>query len=199
MIERDSMAGEQDVLSPLAGKLLNLDRAAAYQKLVVDGPGNQAAKGMLEGLAPAQLLSAAVREPEMGRGLLAGLWLWHDWLDESHEIAQSMPSPTGSFWHAIMHRREGDFNNSKYWYARAGRHPIFDSLGVHAAQALNPLPADKTLLRVLRDGWDADALVDLVQELHAHPNDARLPAARALQQIEWRLLFEHCARHAASS
>ncbi|MGB1126733.1 MAG: hypothetical protein ACPG4Q_16145, partial [Phycisphaeraceae bacterium] len=38
----------------------------------------------------------------------AGLWLYVDELDRSHEYSQSIHTPTGSFWHAIMHRREGD-------------------------------------------------------------------------------------------
>jgi hypothetical protein len=38
----------------------------------------------------------------------AGLLLWNDDLDASHTIAQDIEDVTGSYWHAIMHRREGD-------------------------------------------------------------------------------------------
>lgn len=58
--------------------------------------------------------------------LKAGLWLYVDELERSHEISQNLPSPLGSLWHAIMHRREGDFSNSKYWYRQAGTHPLPD-------------------------------------------------------------------------
>ena len=47
---------------------------------------------------------------------LAGVWLLHDYLDESHTISQRIDTPSGSFWHGIMHRREGDFSNAKYWF-----------------------------------------------------------------------------------
>jgi hypothetical protein len=104
---------------------------------------------------------------------------------------------TFSFWHAIMHRREGDFSNSKYWYAKADEHPILPSIGVHVGTAINHLPADKSLLRVLRGGWDPDAFVDLVEDVSSRPGDPRLPAVVAIQRIEWQMLFDHCTREAA--
>src|SRR5690554_1595201 len=56
--------------------------------------------------------------------LEAGLWLYIDELDRSHTISQRMHDATGSFWHGIMHRREGDFGNSHYWFRRTGDHPV---------------------------------------------------------------------------
>src|SRR5688572_1252116 len=47
----------------------------------------------------------------------AGLWLLHDFLEESHAISQDDESdPDRNFWHAVMHRREPDAWNSKYWW-----------------------------------------------------------------------------------
>lgn len=56
---------------------------------------------------------------------LAALWQtkagqWH----EAHEIAQEIPSKTGSRIHGLLHAIEGDFGNSAYWYQRAGNPPI---------------------------------------------------------------------------
>lgn len=64
-------------------------------------------------------LSAAVR---------SGLLLWNDDLDASHTLSQDIHDSTGSYWHAIMHRREGDAGNSKYWWRRTGAHPAFDAV-----------------------------------------------------------------------
>src|SRR5947209_3766436 len=81
----------------------------------------------------------AVSDDAMARACLGGLWLRFDFLDESHKISQEIETPTGSFWHAIMHRREGDFANSKYWWRRVGKHPalVGDPLAfVDAVEAL---------------------------------------------------------------
>jgi hypothetical protein len=53
---------------------------------------------------------------------LKSLWLalrgrW----EESHNIAQDIPSADGSWLHALLHLIEGDIGNAHYWYARARR------------------------------------------------------------------------------
>ena len=58
----------------------------------------------------------------------AGLHLLNDDIDGCHQIAQDNTSSDGSYWHAILHRRESDYSNSKYWYRRIGNHPIFAKL-----------------------------------------------------------------------
>lgn len=77
-------------------------------------------------------LAAFTAPGEMGRALHAALWLYHDFLDESHEISQGLHSPTGSLLHAVMHRREPDAWNSKYWLRRVGDHPVYAEIGAAA-------------------------------------------------------------------
>lgn len=101
-----------------------------------------------------------------------------------------------AFWHAIMHRREGDFSNSKYWYEKVGRHSILPAIGANVGEAINPLAADKSLLRLLRDGWDPKAFVDLVKDVNSDPGDPRLRTVIAIQRVEWQMLFDHCTRRA---
>ena len=45
-------------------------------------------------------------DPDAADACLAGIWLLHDFLEESHRISQGIPTSTGSYWHGIMHRRE---------------------------------------------------------------------------------------------
>jgi len=57
-----------------------------------------------------------------------GLWYALDALDAAHAIFQDDPSPEGSYWHGMLHRREGDFPNAKYWLHRAGRIPALEAI-----------------------------------------------------------------------
>ena len=193
----NGFSGAVDTLSKLTHQLISLRQPAVYDRLTVRGKGNDDAREILEMIQPDQLLSVPVIRVDAAQAMLAALWLWHDWLDQSHKISQDLHSLDGSFWHAILHRREGDFSNSKYWYAKAEGHPILPAIGANVAAAINHLPADKSLLRLLRDGWDPDALVDLVAEVSRAPADPRVSTVRAVQRLEWRMLFDHCARRAS--
>jgi len=185
-----------DPRSPLALKIINAN-PNAYERLVVDGLAGEGALELLLNVTPSQLLSAPVKSQSDADAMLAGLWIWNDDLKESHAIVQQHEGdPTHSLWHAILHRREGDFGNSKYWFARCRNHPVLQILGAQAPSVLNSLPADKSLLRLIMDGWSPDALVDLVEQVHKRPDDPRFDVAVALQKLEWRTLFDHCVRAA---
>src|SRR5262245_55121269 len=69
---------------------------------------------------------ALIRQDETPAGELAPLLraLWHDargsW-DRAHEVAQGVETRDGAWVHAYLHRKEGDPDNARYWYRRAGR------------------------------------------------------------------------------
>lgn len=184
------------LLTTAAHDLLQLDAAKAYRRFVVDGPGNPAAKERLKTLSPASVLNKPVVRTDEGAAILSGLWLWHDWLDESHTISQGIHSATGSYWHAIMHRREGDFSNSKYWYAKCRRHPVMEAMAKKAPEIVRSSPGGAKISSVVTGGWDPDAFVDLAEEVHAIDGDPRAEALIALQKAEWESLFELTCRAA---
>src|SRR4051812_23078703 len=56
-----------------------------------------------------------VRMPHDAECLRAALWLLFDYMKESHDLSQNIPTPSGSYWHGILHRREPDPPNARYW------------------------------------------------------------------------------------
>lgn len=77
-----------------------------------------------------------IRDPRMAACALAGLHLWNDSFNASHNLCQGIDSTTGSYWHGLCHRREGhrgeglasNLGNAKYWFRRVGDHPAFDAV-----------------------------------------------------------------------
>lgn len=188
-----------DPLSTAARRVLRINKDHAYTALVlpsfVSGPAE--AYELLDTLSPAGLFDGNVADPHAAACVHAGLWLWHDFSEAAHRIAQVIETPAGAFWHALLHRREGDFANAKYWYAQCRGHVSLATIGAQVADLLRDAPADKTLLKLALDGWSGAAFVDLVETVHARPNDPRHGLAVVLQQIEWRLLFDQCVREVA--
>lgn len=114
--------------------------------------------------------------------------LWVDDLDSSHEVSQSMPGREGSYWHGIMHRREPDYSNAKYWFRKVGSHPIHADLTqwVTAHVACNEVTDELDL-----KAWSPDRFVDLCHAKAASQGEMR-EALKAIAAAEWFLLFNHC-------
>jgi hypothetical protein len=60
--------------------------------------------------------------PSSVSAAVTGLW-WDakgDWT-KAHEAAQRQDDAAGAWVHAYLHRKEGDLENARYWYRRAGK------------------------------------------------------------------------------
>jgi hypothetical protein len=138
-----------------------------------------------------KLINAA-RVPGPSRDCLeAGLWLLADDLDRSHRICQDVGTIYGSAWHATMHRREGDFWNSKYWWRRASG--LKWTGIVEKCRTALPRPPATLAARLSRESsYDAAGFVDLVEAHHADRAREIVDALIAIQRIEWITLFEEC-------
>lgn len=137
-------------------------------------------------------------DEDAARCCLAGLWLHHDFLDESHAISQEIDTVDGSYWHAIMHRREPDYWNSKYWFRRVPQHAIDEPLVAQARElaARHQLDAAAEYLAT-QSSWDALRFVDLCEAV-ARGKSSCEQLAREVARAEWRLLFDYCYQMATS-
>jgi hypothetical protein len=138
-----------------------------------------------------------VRDRDMAAACRAGLWLCHNYLDESHAISQELHTTTGSYWHALMHRREPDFSNAAYWFRRVGTHPVYEALHQAAAELAADAPPVAAFLRT-QAVWEPFAFIDLC----AAALVGRAPCEALCLQIqkrEWELLFDWCYRQAVGA
>jgi hypothetical protein len=177
--------------APALAELLRPPRLAPL------GPGkpDAALRGRLQALADDTAFAPhPVRDRSMADACRAGLWLYHDFLDESHAISQELHSAEGSYWHAVLHRREPDYSNSKYWFRRVGSHAVFEPLREEAARLAGDAPGPAAFLG--RQGsWDPFAFVDLCEASSAE-RAACHELCRQVQRVEWELLFDWCYRRA---
>ena len=157
-----------------------------------------------------------------GRQLIAaGIWLLADDLDVAHQICQKIPTVEGNAWHAVMHRREGDFGNASYWWERSrGVRWASPLCGVRAGEGglaacvASELaaycrdgamaPAAAAWLRELTEGqggetYDPMTFVELVQAGHHTPDGAWRNLLLRVQRLEWASLMVTCLGGAAKS
>ena len=76
------------------------------RRLASLGPGtpNRSVQSKLSGLKVEEAFAPhSLTDRDMANACLAGLWLYHDFLDESHTISQDLPTAEGSYWHARLH------------------------------------------------------------------------------------------------
>jgi hypothetical protein len=181
-------------VSGMAGTILE-----ALQPLLATPEPPELGPGPRRGVKPERGLSGELNElfhrfplPQTSQQLIRALvLLWHDHLDASHTISQGIETPDGAFAHGIMHRREPDYANAKYWFRRVGAHPCFPEIATRATALLRSEPA--LLNALIKDGeWDAFAFVDACERAARHPG-ARERALREVQRIETAVLLEHCA------
>ena len=191
-------------LASLAARLQNRD---TLPPLVPKETWNEGLQAILEDLDPAEIVGQDDVDSGSAVSVKSGLLIWNDSMDPAHELLQDATDATGSYWHGIIHRREPDFSNAKYWFRRVGDHPIFPALREQALGVFRSV-ADTSEYARLRlaslekgDHWDSIAFVDwceqAVKKSNDYPDETDLLEAVQLREIE--LLVTHSYRQAVRS
>ena len=128
------------------------------------------------------------------------VFLWHDHFAESHSLSQDIPDADGSFLHGILHRREPDYGNARYWFNRVGNHPAFPLIAEQVANLQKDWkketidPEEKRekwpLLFLPRKTWDPFEFIAACQRARENPSPhSRLPRLEKIQELEFRVLL----------
>lgn len=184
----------------------------AWPRLLALAPAEPAADGLrriISALRPEQLVPNLASRGE-GLSVKAGLYLMHDYLSSAHDLAQ-FGEKHGSYhnapyWHAIMHRREPDYDNARYWFRRVGSHAISAAVG-RAIAAIEVPPECRADVRLPIDRQErfapfrfvdwCEALGDIESRRSPAEANAVVRIAQLIQSIEIRSLFEHTYAAAA--
>ena len=123
---------------------------------------------------------------------LAGLQMANDCIWEAHEIVQDIDDMEASYWHAIMHRQEGDYPNASYWYRLVGNSDLYPQILNESQTYLESIEPATELRDILNwDSWDAFAIIEIYRR--ASSNNRQLQEQLyQLRLIEWSCLFARC-------
>ncbi len=122
---------------------------------------------------------------EMFALVRGGLLYAVDAIDEAHAIFQGAKGDLGSYWHGMMHRREGDFDNARYWFRRAGVLPVFSEMHREAAEV--------SALMGRQTNWDPYLFTGECEQARFGETESLKELAN-LQRAEFEVLFDYCWR-----
>lgn len=189
--------------SAIAEAIEKLEAGNPLPTLVPQKAWNSELTDALESASLDELFEGeSLKNMTFAEAIKSGLLLWNDALDESHNISQELGNQTGSYWHGIMHRREPDYSNSKYWFGRVGTHPIFPALRERALELFEGTQSPSDALTDIgqtiaaQEEWDAYQFIDWCQ---AAEGDADSDVTHFLQQVqaeEIKLLLAYSYRNA---
>ncbi len=131
-----------------------------------------------------------VKDPALVPLLRAALFYFHNALPDSHALLNTASGDLAAYWHGMVHRREGDFENARHWMRRAGTQPTFAEMHARACDG-SPHMARQT-------GWDPFLFIHLCEQFRFGAEEFRTEIG-ALQRAEFDVMFSYLWRHAAGA
>ncbi len=132
---------------------------------------------------------------ESGRAvrLRATALLYNDHHDEAHDLVQDLSDTDGALIHGILHRREPDYWNAKYWFRRFVAHPAHLAMGRRLASlARTPAEVESVKALTLPGAFDPFAFVDAVESVAKAPHGGAMTQwLRRVQHAEFEELVNH--------
>lgn len=157
--------------------------------------------GPRPGVLPAHALERQLRdwaEPreiplETLRLVRAAALLYQDQHDAAHDLVQDGSDADTALIHAILHRREPDFWNAKYWFRRASDHAVYRVLSERGWSLAMDDASKRTWQTLTLAGIvDPFRFVDEIENVsHARSKSPESDFLRRLQQVEFQVLFEY--------
>jgi hypothetical protein len=135
---------------------------------------------------------------EASRLLKATALLYQDHHDAAHDLVQDGSDTDSALIHAILHRREPDFWNAKYWFRRAMDHPIYQELVSQASRLASDDATRRTVQTLTMAGSvDPFRFVDEIESVsHARTRGPEATFLRQLQHAEFEALVKYLLRPA---
>lgn len=150
------------------------------------GPKSRASALTVHDIDHAFKMSATSQTTDL---LRAAALLWNDHLDEAHQIVQDLGNADASLLHAIMHRREPDYGNARYWFRKVGEHPSYIGLTLETTTILGNHPELQSFKMIASDRWNPLAFVDACEAAARKDlSTSGVEGLKAIQGIEMRSL-----------
>ena len=120
----------------------------------------------------------------------AGLFYYHNAMDDSHKQAAKSAGDLGSYWHGMVHRREGDFENARYWMRRAGEQPVFPEMQARASDGSPHMSR--------QSNWDPFLFIHLCEQYKYGETEYKKELGH-LQRVEFAAMFDYVWRQCVAA